>query len=318
MKEYLSGLSAILESYRLAYIGKENMATTAEQVVSDLRRILNRLIESYGVTVSDGRIHGVSGSVLLSWYESMVASGLAVTTRNKYVVLLNPFLRWAFNRGVLIADVQAGGDPIYAILKPARLPKEDAIPEHLRQRKFFTPQEARRFIEEMPGKQKQRDRAIVALFLASGFRAEELCSLNIGDISGDRELIYLKRKGGEWKYAEVSPFCYAYIDEYLSTREDRNDMSAPLFLTSRGTRCNRKQLWKVLSEKEKALGLKSGLHILRHTFDTEVSSKSSPEIARDLSNHKSLAITNRYIHTTHEQRRDAVGRLSWADLSPMA
>lgn len=313
----MDALASIFFSYKLAYIGKDNMETTANQVVKDLSRVFRKFLDDFGVRIEDGKICGLSNSVLLKWSEAMVDYGLAVTTRNKYIVLLNPFLKWAVNRGLLLVDTQPGQDAIYQVLKPARPPKEDAIPEYLRKRKHLTAEEARRFIEEMPGRDRLRNQAIVALFLASGFRAEELCSLNVGDVYGkERGLIYLKRKGGEWKYAEVCDFCYDYIEAYMKTRRDRNDMTAPLFLTNRGTRCNRKQLWKVMHDKEKKLGLASGLHVLRHTFNTEVSAQSSPEIARDLSNHKSLSITNRYIHTTHEQRREAVNRLSWADLSP--
>lgn len=312
-----TGFGPILSAYRVAYIGKGNMARTADQVVTDIGRILSALSAQYGVHVEDGVIIGVTGAVLQRWNEGMIRSGRAVTTRNKYIVLLNPFLRWAVNGGAIVTPLSPGQTPIYEVLAPSRLPKEDSVPESMRKRKYFTAEEARRLLEDMPGKERTRNQAIIALFLASGFRAEELCSLNIGDVCGEnRELVYLRRKGGEWKYAEIAPFCLEFIDRYLAERKDRDNPSAPLFLTNRGTRCNRKQVWKVISDKEKRLGLTSGLHILRHTFNTEVSMHSSPEIARDLSNHKSLAITSRYIHTSHEQRQDALSRLSWSDIKP--
>lgn len=312
-----TSFDSILSAYRVAYIGKGNMPRTADQVVTDIGRIFSALSAQYGVYVEDGVIVGVTGAVLQRWNEDMIRAGRAVTTRNKYIVLLNPFLRWAVNGGVVVTPLSPGQTPIYEVLTPSRLPKEDAVPESMRKRKYFTAEEARRLLEDMPGKERTRNQAIIALFLASGFRAEELCSLNIGDICGEnRELVYLRRKGGEWKYAEIAPFCLEFIDRYLAERKDRDNPSAPLFLTNRGTRCNRKQVWKVISDKEKRLGLTSGLHILRHTFNTEVSMHSSPEIARDLSNHKSLAITSRYIHTSHEQRQDALSRLSWSDIKP--
>lgn len=310
-------LSSILEDYRISYIGRGNLERTADQVVSDIGRILCVLGEQYGVHTEGNVIVGLTGAVLQQWNEDMIRKGRAVTTRNKYIVLLNPFLRWAVNGNIIVTQMLPGQEPLYRVLSPSRLPKEDAIPESERKRKYFTADEARMLLEDMPCREKVRNQAIVALFLASGFRAEELCSLSIGDFRGDdRELIYLRRKGGEWKYAEISPFCLPYIDRYLATRKDANEPSAPLFLTKNGTRCNRKQLWKVISTAEKKLGLTTGLHILRHTFNTEVASHSRPEIARDLSNHKSLAITSRYIHTSHEERQDALSKLSWSDMTP--
>lgn len=314
---YEQNIRRILERYKTNYIGKENLETTANQVTEDLMRIMKTLHADYGVELEGGRLVGLTNKTLQAWYDEMVNEGRKVTTRNKYVALLNPFLRWLVNEEILLCDISSGKEPVYAVLKNRRLPKLDEVPEQDRKQKHFTPEQVQRLMSEMPGKNKVRDRAIIALFLASGLRAEELCSMTIGSIRNyDVGITYLRRKGGAWKYVEISEFAYAFIERYLETRPDRDDLSAPLFMTQKNQPVSPNQIWKMLHYKEKQLGLASGVHILRHTFNTEAASKSRPEVARDLSNHTSLAITSRYIHTTHEERAQAVNSLSWANMAP--
>ena len=54
-----------------------------------------------------------------------------------------------------------------------------------------------------------------------------------------------------------------------------------------------------------------GCHAFRHTFVSAVEKKGGSAVARDLANHKSLVITNRYDHSTAGQRRQAVDALNY-------
>lgn len=303
----------ILAEYRLEYIGMGNMPSTADQVIVTLSRFLRNFEVNYGVHMEGEKIVGLDAPVLKRWYASMTAAGHKMTTKNNYVALLNPFLTWASTMRYLVKNPE-DDMPIYSVLKIYKLPKEDEIPEEERKVKYFTPEQVKMFMNEMPGKQKTRDRAILALFLATGLRVSELCSLTIGSIVGhERGLVYVKRKGGSWKYTEVADFCYKYLEDYLSTR-DLQDLDAPLFLTSRKTPCNRQQIWDVLSRKERILGLQSGVHILRHTTISNVEKKGGAGVARDIANHTTLFMTNKYDHTTQKERLEAINKLDWCDL----
>ena len=147
-------------------------------------------------------------------------------------------------------------------------------------------------------------------------RVSELCSLNIGDIDGhERGSVYVRRKGGAWKTVEVADFAYKYIETYLKTRKDRKDKDAPLFLTSHGCRCSGEQLYKAMRTKQNKAGVREdiqrGNHVFRHTFVSAVEKIGGGAVARDLANHKSLVVTNRYDHSTAKQRHDAVNALQW-------
>jgi integrase len=285
--------------------------STVGTTVEILERIFDALTANYGVTITARSIEGLNGEVLQRWVNGFKKTH-AVTSVNLYICILNPFLRWAhtmtYGDGVPYLKAELGG-----VLKTMKLPDPDKIPEWERPKsKYYTEEEVSTLMDVKYSHNKVRDKAIIALFLGSGIRVSELCSLTLGSIlDRQRGTIYLRRKGGVWKETEVADFAYAYIDEYLKTR-DLSDHSAPLFLTREGLPCNRKQIYKSLSHIQKRMDVATGPHALRHTFVSAAEKAGGGAVARDLANHKSMTITNRYDHSNREQRIAAVNSLPWA------
>lgn len=278
------------------------MDTTAQQCAEKLERIFN-VLESFGVTVEDESVEGISGTVLQKWVNSMKADH-KISSINNYICIINPFLRWAFSMEYTDKDYSS-------VLHVMRLPKEDSIPEWERPKsKYYSKEQVDALLNSSSGKNRVRDRAIIALLLGSGLRVTELCSLTIGEYNRSHGSVYIKRKGNEWRHTEVADFVYDYVDAYLKTRPDAND-DEPLFMTTHGQPCNRIQIYKCLSNKQKALDLAAGPHAIRHTFISEAEKVGGASVARDLANHKSLVVTNRYDHSSAEQRREAVNALPW-------
>lgn len=277
-----------------------------------LERIFRQMSDSFGIDMREDAIVGLNGAVLQRWM-NMVKQNLKPTTVNGYVVTLNPFLRWAHT---IYPDAIAD---FSGVLHCMRLPDPDKIPlEDRPKEKYYSDEEITRLlaVPKRDTAQKKRDRAVIALFLGSGLRVSELCSLNIGDIDGcERGTVYVRRKGGAWKNVNVADFAYPYIEAYLRTRKDRKDKNAPLFMTSHGQRCSGTQMYKAMRTKQNKAGVSDskarGSHTFRHTFISEVEKIGGGAVARDLANHKSLVITNRYDHSTEGQRRDAVNALHW-------
>ena len=54
----------------------------------------------------------------------------------------------------------------------------------------------------------------------------------------------------------------------------------------------------------------------RHAFisDVEHNQKGGAALARDLGGHKSVRITNTYLHTTEEERKEAVDHMGYAEV----
>lgn len=276
-----------------------------------LERIFRQMAD-FGVDMKEESIPGLSGAVLQRWMNRFKQDHKP-TSVNGYVVTLNPFLRWAHS-------IYPDNIPDFSgVLHCMKLPDPDKIPVEERPKdKYYTDEEIARLLKipRRDSPQQKRDRAIIALFLGSGLRVSELCSLNIGDIDNhERGSVYVRRKGGAWKDVDVADFAYGYIETYLKTRKDRKDMKAPLFLTSHGQRCSGSQVYKAMRTKQDKAGISEtrqrGCHTFRHTFISEVEKIGGGAVARDLANHKSLVITNRYDHSTAAQRREAVNALKW-------
>lgn len=274
-----------------------------KQTEDVLTRVMAALESSYGVTMEEESITGLTSTKIQKWYNAFL-DGRKASTVNNYVCLLNPFLRWAFDMGYTQRDFSR-------ILHTVRIPDVDTLPEEERPKdKYLTHEEARELLETTAGRNRVRDRAVIALILYSGLRVSEICSLTVGQMQNREEPILVKRKGGRYVPVVIGEGFWPYLDAYLSTRKDAaND--EPLFVTSHGQPCDRIQLYRAISTKQKALGLATGPHALRHTFVSEVENTRGAGVARDCANHKTLAITNRYDHTTREQRQSAVDSLSW-------
>ena len=269
-----------------------------------LTRIFDQMAEQYDVELKEEEIAGLTSTKLQKWFNA-ASEGRKPATINSYVCALNPFLQWANEMGYTSRDFSR-------ILHTVRLPDVESLPEEERPKdKYLSHEKAEALINTTYGRNRIRDRAVIALILYSGLRIAEVCSLTVGQVTDRTKPIVVKRKGGYYKPVVIGESFWPYLDAYLATRKDAADPKAPLFMTSHGKPCSPNELYKALSHKQKAMGLATGPHALRHTFVSEVENTCGAGVARDCANHKSLAITNRYDHTTNDQRQAAVNSLRW-------
>ena len=289
---------------------------TNRQCESRLNLILDDWTENYCIIVTECHIEGMSGHLLQKWFISFMA-GRKPNTVNHYLSFLNPFLRWAYRLAYIQEDLSS-------ILEFARVPSVQELPEWERPKeKYLTHEQAAALLSSdlWQGMNSHRNRAIAALFLYSGIRVSELCSLTIGAVEQqNRGEIYCKRKGGKWSMVEVCDDFYPYLEAYLASGEhpNRNSMDAPLFMSARGFHMSRQLVYSILAPVQKALGIATGPHALRHTYVSEMEKLGGLTVARDLANHSNIRVTNRYDHTTKEQRRIAQEKLHWTEGLPEA
>ncbi|MEV5114468.1 tyrosine-type recombinase/integrase [Peribacillus frigoritolerans] len=82
---------------------------------------------------------------------------------------------------------------------------------------------------------KERDFAILSLFLGSGIRVNELSNLRIRDLDFEEKQIHVLRKGGKKDVVAVSPPSMQDIKDYLAVRTElyrgSKDDTAYVFLT---------------------------------------------------------------------------------------
>ena len=275
-----------------------------------LQRVF-RQMEQFGIRMNEESIEGLTGANLQRWF-NVFKKDKKPATVNNYVVTLNPFFRWAHTIYPDIPDVSM-------VLHTVRLPSYEQIPDDEKPKeKYYSDEDIAKLLEipKRDSDLKKRDRAIIAMFIATGLRASELCQLTVGSVRNYKHgYVRVRRKGGAIKDVDVAEFAYKYVETYLKTRKNAQD-SEPLFMTTHGEPCNPNQLWGSMTNRQKKAGildkgLQGGNHVFRHTFVSAVEKIGGGAVARDLANHKSLAITNRYDHSTAEQRHEAVNALRW-------
>ena len=255
------------------------------------------------MTLIDQNIERVSGLLLSEYVQMLYANGLKISTRNNYIIVLKEFFEFMNGAGVI------RGNPSSVLHCAKDSDKKEMEAEEVDQ-KAYTPEEISRLLLSIesrnPHMNDTRDRAIIALFLGSAMRATEVCQLNLAHAEQIRKgSVYCQRKGGHWKNIEVADFVYPHIARYLEQRGSGSP-EEPLFLSASGARLNRKALWKSMATRQKQAQLATGLHIFRHTVLSAVDHGGGSALARDVGGHKSVATTNRYVHTSKADRHNAV------------
>lgn len=299
----------LIDTFLQHISAEEKRDKTLVQYGGNLRRFERWLTKAHDLTLDEDHVQSVTGMMLTEFYQTLHGQGLKVSSRNAYVIALKEFF------GFLKAAQVISEDPS-DVLHSVRDKKRPADAEE----KLYTDDEIQTLLNTLSDDPKQRnalrDTAIIALILGSGLRAFEICSLNVCQLDSIHDgVICVERKGGSWENVHVADFVYTHVARYLLTRR-KPQPEDPLFISQKGNRMSPNSLWRTLASKQRQLELHTGVHRFRHTFLSEVerSQKGGAALARDLAGHKSIQITNTYLHTTPEDRREAVNHMGYAEL----
>lgn len=293
---------------------KHSMAETSNGHYAEVLDRIFRGMEDLGVTMNEHEIVGLDGATLQEWFNRYCESHKPATVNNT-VIILNKFLRWASTMSKKVDGVKVPyiDDDYSNILHTIPIPDIDELPPEERPKdKYYTENQVQELLWGNHGRNQVRDRAIIGLILFTGLRVSELCSLTIGNfLDSPHGMMTVKRKGGKYCNVKVADQVYELVNAYLELRDDKDDHSRPLFITTHGNPCNRTQLYDVISHKQRELGLATGPHAIRHTAISQIGNMFGATVAREFANHKSIKITNRYSHTTEDQMVNAVNHLPW-------
>jgi integrase/recombinase XerC len=158
-----------------------------------------------------------------------------------------------------------------------------------------------------PGK---RDRAVLELLYGSGLRVSELAFLDMSHMNVADASVRVLGKGNKERVVPVGRKCATALEAYLATRASlahpktgKLDPSA-LFVTRRGTRVRREDLYRIV-RKYGALGAgRADLHphALRHTCATHLLEGGADlRVIQELLGHAKLSTTEKYTHVSVEQ-----------------
>ena len=185
--------------------------------------------------------------------------------------------------------------------------------------KYLSLEESKQLLDVVEGEFKERDYAILTLFLNCGLRLSELVSINLNRIKNNTLTVI--GKGNKERTVYLNNACIHAVGRYVRVRpvnhvKDKN----ALFLSKRKQRISHKTVQHIVKKYLKQAGLdieKYSVHKLRHTAATLMYKHGNVDIRalQEILGHEKLSTTEIYTHVDNEQLRNAINQHPLANLS---
>ena len=182
--------------------------------------------------------------------------------------------------------------------------------------KYLTLDESKRLLSVISGKNKERDFAIITLFLNCGMRLSELVSINYNDIKSDGTIV-ITGKGNKERTIYLNQACIEAITAYMKVRPNDKVKDRALFLSSRYQRINPRTVEMMVNKYIDMAGLGGrglSVHKLRHTAATLMYQHGNVDVLvlKEILGHENLGTTEIYTHIQSDASKNAV------DSNPLA
>lgn len=189
--------------------------------------------------------------------------------------------------------------------------KKKALP------KYLTLEQSIELLNAIDGPYKERDYAIITLFLNCGLRVSEMAGLNYTDIRTDNT-IRVVGKGNKERVIYLNSACLSAVKDYMKVRpvDEVKDKKA-LFISRNHRRMSVKTIQAMVYKYLEKIGLNSqgySCHKLRHTAATLMYQHGGVDvrILKEVLGHENLGTTEIYTHLSSEQMKKA------ADSNPLS
>ncbi len=154
-----------------------------------------------------------------------------------------------------------------------------------------------------------RDRALLELLYATGLRVSEASHLTLNAVNIEAGFLRAIGKGNKERIVPVGRTALEWLQRYLADARpslDRRSRSE-LFLSTRGTRLDRKTIWVLIKKHARAAGIKQHLtpHTLRHSFATHLLNNGGDlRVIQEMLGHADIATTQIYTHVDQQRLKD--------------
>ncbi len=155
-----------------------------------------------------------------------------------------------------------------------------------------------------------RDRAILELLYAGGFRVSELTRVNVLDLDLQAGTVRCLGKGSKERLVPIGRAAVRAIEEYLAELRPRlrpRSAERALFLNYAGRRLTRQGIWKVVKETARNAGIQKDItpHTLRHTFATHlIENGADLRAVQEMLGHADISTTQLYTHLSKRRIKD--------------
>jgi len=221
--------------------------------------------------------------------------GLNNTSRARKVATIRSFYKYLTNKAKLLET-----NPVQDLDSP-RLKK--SLP------KYLNLEESMDLLDNVDGKNSNRDYCILTLFLNCGLRISELVGLNIADVRGDQ--LRVLGKGSKERMLYLNEACQRALTDWLDERSAMTlvDQNALFVTLQNRRRISTAAVHKLVKKHLAAAGLDSAQyssHKLRHTAATLMLQNGvDVRTLQEVLGHDHLNTTQIYTHVDNEDLRTA-------------
>ena len=265
--------------------GKNRSLLTIRCYGIDCRQFLTWIQEN-DLTVTQPA--DITKSHLSEYLSSLSDQGLSGRTRARKLAAIKEYFRFLVGSGVIAVS------PTESVSAPKR---------ERNGRNYLTPEEYTRLLS-LAGS-NPRDYAILQVFLQTGIRVSELCSLTLSDVDlVDRAVTIRQSKGMADRSIELEKKGLQALRNYLRIRPQ--SLSDALFLNYQAEPISERGVQKLLAKYVKLAGItkKISPHSLRHTFATYKAERGvSPYQLQQWLGHRNLNTTQIYVHLGKQNSR---------------
>ncbi len=178
--------------------------------------------------------------------------------------------------------------------------------------KYLTLDESVALLHSVEGEFKERDYAIITIFLNCGLRLSELVNIDLNNIRDNK--LNVIGKGNKEREIYLNEACITAINAYIKVRTKHipiiKDKNA-LFLSKRGNRISCRMVELLVKKHILKANLdpkKFSPHKLRHTAATLMHKHAGVDIRslQQILGHESISTTEIYTHVDSEQIKEAM------------
>jgi len=228
------------------------------------------------------RFHALSGGRITAetvrrFGAQLASRNLAPSTVARHQASLRSFLKFLLHEGLIREDLRRH-------LAMPKLP--GTLPHPL------SPQDTKALLDL--SELSARDRALLELMYAAGFRASEVIGLRTEDVNLEVGYVRCRGKGGKERVVPIGVHAVQSLRQY-APRSDR------LFPITRET------LWRVVRRAGRRAGLKDPIHphTIRHSFATDlVRNGADLRYVQEMLGHSKITTTQIYTHVDPERLRE--------------
>ena len=213
-------------------------------------------------------------------------------TRARKIASIKSFFKYCINKAEIITI-----DPTSRLETP-KISKK--------QINYLTLEECELLLANIVGRNKERDYAIITVFLNTGVRLSELRHIEISKIKDDTLIV--RGKGDKERTVYLNDVTLNAINDYKLCRKGK---SRYLFLSERGNVLSKREIQYIVQKNLEHAGFdtkKYTTHKLRHTAATLLYKHSKVDIRtlQVILGHKNINTTQIYTHVDDEEVRKAV------------